>query len=185
MARRATPGATICTRPGLRQWGTPVVTLSLLLGLASASAFTVLKRPLLPHAHASALMSTASHRATSLVRPLPSPEELRAAVAASACEGGISVVLFGSKQCAACRALLPRTRRLAAARRDVRFFSLESSKTTAEAFQFHEITAVPTFIVFDGAGAILEMRAGLALSDWPDFCSTVESLADSCSPWAA
>ena len=185
MVRRATPGATIRTRPGLRQWGTPVVTLSLLLGLASASAFTV-KRPLQPRAsHASALMSTASHGTTSLVRPLPSPEELRAAVTASACEVGISVVLFGSKQCAACRALLPRTRRLAAARRDVRFFSLESSKTTAEAFQFHEITAVPTFLVLDASGAILETRAGLALAEWPAFRSHVEALADSCDAWAA
>ena len=100
-------------------------------------------------------------------------------------EGGISVVLFGSKQCAACRALLPRTRRLAAARRDVRFFSLESSKTTAEAFQFHEITAVPTFLVLDASGAILETRAGLTLAEWPAFRSHVEALADSCDAWAA
>jgi len=168
------PSATRPAAAGLRNWGTPTMTLLLLLG--GSAAFNT-PPPLRPPLRSSLLAMQ--------VQQIPSPAELRAAVTASACEGGISVVLFGSKQCAACRALLPRTRRLAAARRDVRFFSLESSKATAEAFQYHEITAVPTFLVLDASGAILETRAGLALAEWPAFRSHVEALADSCDAWAA
>lgn len=119
-----------------------------------------------------------------LLEALPSHEELQAAIRSGCTDGGLTVVLFGSKQCASCRAMLPRTRRLAAALPCVRFFYVEHGPSTEDAFLWYEVTKAPSFIIFDGQGEIVDSKSGLSPSDWGDFRKAVESYAE-CEPWGA
>eukprot|EP00967_Tisochrysis_lutea_P117288 scaffold189568_cov28-Tisochrysis_lutea.AAC.1 len=131
-------------------------------------------------------MAAQSQGRMQLIEPLPSPEDFFEAV--SGCwdgEGctteGLAVVFFSSRQCATCRAFLPRLKRLAASLPQTKFYYIEHSEVTAEAFKYHEITEVPSFILFDGTGDINGSMSGLSPADWGDLQSLVEQHSHGCS----
>ena len=140
--------------------------------LALSAAFNVRMH----YARVSAPMPLRASVSMQLLEPLPSPKELYEAVSGFPSVEGLSVVLFSSRQCGLCRGLLPRVRKLAATHGDVRFFSLEHSSKTDEAFLFHEVTTVPSFILFDGSGSIVDSMTGLTLSDFGKFKAMVVSI---------
>ena len=58
-------------------------------------------------------------------------------------------VLFGKRQCGACRALLPRIKQVASKRQATsRFLHIDLCRTTKDAFDTHNISIVPTLAVF-------------------------------------
>lgn len=131
----------------------------------------------------SMLLDPAKPGAGRVLEPLPSGEDLHKAVSGTCSGSGLSVVFFSSRQCAACRSFLPRLRRLAATTGDgtTRFFHMEHSARTKEAFQYHEVTEVPTFILFDGDGNLVASKSGLSPSDWGAVRMLIESHADGCA----
>jgi len=72
-----------------------------------------------------------------------------------------SILFFGARWCASCRALQNRLKRLAAA--NVFFVDYDESKET---FEEHEISAVPTFSFFDERGALTEQWSRVTHRDW-------------------
>jgi len=79
--------------------------------------------------------------------------------------GALTVVLFGSKSCAACRAVLSRLRQLDHTLEQVQFLHLNLADETREAFLVHEITHMPMAYVYDAHGSFIEshlcLRSGL------------------------
>jgi len=67
-------------------------------------------------------------------------------------ESARKAVLFGAKSCSACRRLMPRIQRLAAERPFMRFFYIEQTVMTRDAFQAHGVRWLPTLAVFDERG---------------------------------
>jgi thiol-disulfide isomerase/thioredoxin len=126
-------------------------------------------------------------RRQALLEPLPSGEDLMNAVSGTCSSGNLSVVFFSSRQCAACRAFLPKLRKLAAtlSTETTRFFYLEHSALTKEAFKYHEVTEVPTFMLFDGEGDLVASKSGLSPSDWGEVRTMIERCAERCATEAA
>merc|ERR1712137_985999 len=73
-----------------------------------------------------------------------------------------SVLFFGARWCASCRALQNRMRRLAGSTANVFFVDHGESK---EAFEEHEISAVPTFAFFE-RGALTERWSRVTHREW-------------------
>merc|ERR1712110_289948 len=73
-----------------------------------------------------------------------------------------SVLFFGARWCASCRALHNRMRRLAGSTANVFFVDYDESK---EAFEEHEISAVPTFAFFE-SGALTERWSRVTHREW-------------------
>jgi len=67
-------------------------------------------------------------------------------------ESARKAVLFGARSCSACRRLMPRIQRLAAERPLMRFFYIEQTVMTRDAFQAHGVRWLPTLAVFDERG---------------------------------
>ena len=156
--------------------GTPVPVSMLAAGPSAGAAAGPSQLEPPPRALVSMQAAAGTSRGQ-LLEPLPTPKELYDAVST---QTGLAVVLFSSRQCALCRALLPRVRRMAATLPDVRFFAIDHSAATDEAFKYHEVTQVPSFILFDGAGNVVDSMSGLTPSDWGAFKQLVEQHADGC-----
>lgn len=77
----------------------------------------------------------------------------------------LTVVLFGSKSCASCRAVLSRLRQLDHTLEQVRFLHLNLAEETRDAFVQRDVTHMPTAYVYDANGGFIEahlcQRSGL------------------------
>lgn len=77
----------------------------------------------------------------------------------------LTVVLFGSKSCASCRAVLSRLRQLDHTLEQVRFLHLNLAEETRDAFVQRDVTHMPTAYVYDASGGFIEshlcQRSGL------------------------
>ena len=81
------------------------------------------------------------------------------------------VVLFGSAYCPACRALLPRIKRIARKQSadGVRFYHVRHSASTEEAFVELGVDSLPTLLLFKGGREVgRELHAGSRTRSWVD-----------------
>jgi len=77
---------------------------------------------------------------------LATPEELEAAIRS----GGPVAVMFSSPTCQSCARMKPHWEKLAQAQQriGIRFYTVELTRETAEAFRRYNVTHTPTFILF-------------------------------------
>ena len=71
---------------------------------------------------------------------------------AYAIAGVVSGVLFGAAWCPACRALLPRVKRLAKRWLNLRCAYLYLTADTEEVYDQFDVSALPTVVIFDADG---------------------------------
>ena len=111
---------------------------------------------------------------------LESHEDLATVCSTENCAASrLTLVLFGSKYCGLCRALLPRARTLANQVADgARIYQIEYSDDTAEAFRLWEITATPSFVLLDDAGLPVETGSGMGMADFKALGKRIRAILD-------
>ena len=91
-----------------------------------------------------------------LVETLELSSELKRALSDDA-DDRRTVVLFGKRQCGACRALLPRVKHVALKQKaTTRYLHIDLTPSTKDAFDEHDISIVPTLATFDSSGKLVE-----------------------------